>query len=106
MPKTQSVQLPVSSRRLTFTTHGKGLPTVILETGLGAESAEWETVQLEIGKLARVVRYDRANRGQSDPAPSMQQMHMVRIANGQGVEHWAVLDMPAMLRQFGLQTQN
>ena len=69
MPKTQSVQLPGSSRRLTFTTYGKGLPTVILETGLGAESAEWETVQLEIGKLTRVVRYDRANRGQSDPAP-------------------------------------
>ena len=37
---------------------------------------------------------------------SMQQMHMVRIANGQGVEHWAVLDMSAMLHQLGLQTQN
>jgi len=49
---------------------GGGRPTVVLETGLGAESAEWAAVQERLALVARVCRYDRANRGASDPAPT------------------------------------
>lgn len=63
------VPVDTRGRQLGFTCWGQGEPTVVLETGLGAESAEWQAVQQEIAQLTRVFRYDRANRGQSDPAP-------------------------------------
>lgn len=56
----------VGGRRLALTCSGAGSPSVILETGLGAESDEWALVQRETSALARVIRYDRANRGASD----------------------------------------
>jgi pimeloyl-ACP methyl ester carboxylesterase len=58
----------VGGRRLVLTTSGDGAPTVVLETGLGAESDEWSAVQRSIAPLVRVCRYDRAGRGASDPA--------------------------------------
>ena len=61
--------IDMGGRRLVMTSSGLGIPTVVLETGLGAESAEWSAVQREIAPFARVVRYDRACRGASDPAP-------------------------------------
>jgi len=60
--------IDVGGRRLALTTSGDAAPTVVLETGLGAESDEWSVVQREIAPLARVCRYDRAGRGASDPA--------------------------------------
>ena len=59
----------VGGRRLALSYTGTGTPTVILETGLGAESSEWAAVQDAVQKLSGVCRYDRANRGASDPAP-------------------------------------
>jgi pimeloyl-ACP methyl ester carboxylesterase len=61
--------IDLGGRRLAVNVSGQGAPTVILETGLGAESAEWAPVQREIETFARVFRYDRAGRGVSDPAP-------------------------------------
>lgn len=61
--------IDVGGRTLSVTTSGRGPVAVILETGLGAESAEWAAVQKEIAPLARVLRYDRAGRGASEPAP-------------------------------------
>jgi pimeloyl-ACP methyl ester carboxylesterase len=58
--------IDIGGRRLAVTCAGAGSPSVILETGLGAESDEWTTVQCETSALARVMRYDRANRGVSD----------------------------------------
>ena len=66
---TELVQVEASGRRLALTQSGTGAPTVVLETGLGAESAEWETVQQGVAQFTHVLRYDRANRGNSDPAP-------------------------------------
>jgi pimeloyl-ACP methyl ester carboxylesterase len=63
-----SSMIDIGERRLALTSMGEGLPTVILETGLGAESHEWSTVQEAVGTFTRVVRYDRAGRGSSDPA--------------------------------------
>src|SRR5690348_14927597 len=66
---TEYIAVDPAGRRLALTRSGAGAPTVILETGLGAESAEWEPVQRAVAQFTQVCRYDRANRGQSDPAP-------------------------------------
>lgn len=62
-------RIDVGGRHLALTCSGHGPLTVILETGLGAESAAWARVQADVSQVARVCRYDRANRGESDPAP-------------------------------------
>ncbi len=62
--------ISVGTRRLVLTTSGHGSPVVVLETGLGAESAEWGAVQRSLSTHARVCRYDRAGRGASDAAVS------------------------------------
>jgi pimeloyl-ACP methyl ester carboxylesterase len=63
-------RVPVSGRKLAFYRAGSGYPTVILETGLGAESDEWNTIQRSISATNLVCRYDRAGRGRSDAAPA------------------------------------
>ena len=52
-----------------------GSPTVVLESGLGAESAWWEPVQDAVSQFTRVCRFDRAGKGLSDPAPSPRTSH-------------------------------
>jgi pimeloyl-ACP methyl ester carboxylesterase len=59
----------IGGRKLAFNCTGVGSPTVVLETGLGAESSEWQAVQQAIDPRTRVLRYDRAARGASDRAP-------------------------------------
>ncbi|HLN64289.1 MAG TPA: alpha/beta fold hydrolase, partial [Symbiobacteriaceae bacterium] len=46
---------------------GQG-PTVILESGNLMPAVLWEPVQARVGRFARVVSYDRAGYGWSDPA--------------------------------------
>lgn len=58
----------IDGRRLAWWSSGSGTPTVVLETGLGAESADWQPVQAAIDARFRVFRYDRAGRGASEPA--------------------------------------
>src|SRR5215216_1877301 len=72
---TELITVEASGRRLALTHGGVGTPTVVLETGLGAESDEWETVQREVERFTHVCRYDRANRGRSDPAPKPRSAH-------------------------------
>ena len=72
---TELITVEASGRRLALTRGGVGTPTVVLETGLGAESDEWERVQREVEQFTQVCRYDRANRGQSDPAPKPRSAH-------------------------------
>ena len=45
---------------------GVGIPTVILESGLGDSYISWRKVQPEIAKFTRVCSYDRAGLGYSD----------------------------------------
>jgi pimeloyl-ACP methyl ester carboxylesterase len=66
-PKSRMVD--IGERRLLLTCSGEGTPTVVLETGLGAESSEWADVYQGVESLTRVCRYDRAGRGASPPAP-------------------------------------
>jgi len=66
---TELVQVDSTGRQIALVRAGSGTPTVVLETGLGAESEEWETVFQEVKQFTSVCRYDRANRGHSDLAP-------------------------------------
>lgn len=59
----------IDGRRLAYCMSGEGSPSVVLETGLGAESADWQAVQTALERSHRVFRYDRAGRGASDPVP-------------------------------------
>ena len=49
---------------------GEGDPTVILDAGLGGTSEEWVNIQPEVALFSRVLSYDRAGVGRSDPAAS------------------------------------
>ncbi len=50
------------------TGHGSG-PTIVLDMGMGGTLLYWSLVQKEISKFARVISYDRAGLGWSDPSP-------------------------------------
>ncbi|WP_214324535.1 alpha/beta fold hydrolase [Nonomuraea sediminis] len=56
-------------RRLQYVSQGSGRPVVILESGLGASRTEWALVMPAIAGHTRVVAYDRAGLGGSDPDP-------------------------------------
>ena len=45
---------------------GEGLPSVILDAGLGYDSLDWSLVQPEIARFAQVCSYDRAGYGWSE----------------------------------------
>jgi pimeloyl-ACP methyl ester carboxylesterase len=61
--------IDVGGYRLALTSSGAGSPTVVLETGLGAEGSEWAAVVRAISASNRIIHYDRANRGASDRVP-------------------------------------
>ena len=44
----------------------QGMPTVVLETGLGGMSSAWGWIQPEVAKFARVVSHDRVGLGWSE----------------------------------------
>jgi len=61
----------IGGRHLHMVVKGEdnGCPTVILEQGMGSFSSNWYWVQAELAADTRVVAYDRAGLGWSDPAP-------------------------------------
>jgi pimeloyl-ACP methyl ester carboxylesterase len=64
--ETKSEMIDVGGHRLALTSCGAGSPTVVLETGLGAEGSEWAAIERAIAPTNRIIHYDRANRGASD----------------------------------------
>jgi pimeloyl-ACP methyl ester carboxylesterase len=62
------VSLP-DHRKLNFRCQGQGAPTVLLETGFGADASAWWRVLPKIAAQTRVCAYDRAGYGYSDPGP-------------------------------------
>ena len=67
--------IDVGGRRLAVACRGSGAPTVVLETGLGAESEEWNAVARGVEQFCRVCLYDRAGRGRSDRASHPRTAH-------------------------------
>lgn len=59
----------IGEYRLKLNCTGAGTPAVMLESGLGDVSIEWQPVQAEVAKFARVCSYDRAGYGGSDAGP-------------------------------------
>ncbi len=59
----------IGGYRLHMHVEGAGTPTVILDAGAGGIGLAWELVRPAIAKVTRVVTYDRAGLGWSDPSP-------------------------------------
>jgi pimeloyl-ACP methyl ester carboxylesterase len=57
----------IGGQRLHINCTGTGLPTVLLESGLGDVSVIWALVQPTVSTLTRVCSYDRGGYGWSDP---------------------------------------
>lgn len=63
--------MDVGGHRLHIHVEGKhkpGAPTIVFDSGLGATSMSWRLVTPKVTKFARVVTYDRAGLGWSDPS--------------------------------------
>jgi pimeloyl-ACP methyl ester carboxylesterase len=60
-------KISIQGCQFAYEVMGTGSPTVVLETGIGAESSEWGPVAAVIARSNAVFRYDRAGRGESDP---------------------------------------
>ena len=59
----------IGGYRLNVQAMGAGDVTVVLEAGLGDDLGVWNKVLPDVAKHARVVAYDRAGLGYSDPSP-------------------------------------
>ena len=59
----------LGSHRLEAYIEGEGDPTVVIDAGLGEGIANWRAVQESIATVTRVVTYNRAGYGGSDPGP-------------------------------------
>jgi pimeloyl-ACP methyl ester carboxylesterase len=59
----------IGGYRLHMHVAGEGTPTVVLDSGAGGIGLSWELVHPAIAKVTRVVTYDRAGLGWSDPSP-------------------------------------
>ena len=55
--------------QLHCTGQGKGGPTVVMDAGLGGGVLDWQTVQPEVARFARVCSYDRSGVGWSESGP-------------------------------------
>jgi pimeloyl-ACP methyl ester carboxylesterase len=62
-------KVDVGGYKLHIDAQGKGGPTVVMEAGAGSPSLVWAQVAPEIAKTNRVITYDRAGLGWSDPSP-------------------------------------
>ena len=67
-PPFQRRVIALDGRTLTLFDNGGPGPSVVLETGLGAEAEDWAAVASGVASVARVVFYDRSGRGSSPPA--------------------------------------
>ena len=63
-------RIDIGGYRLNLIDAGTGEVTVVLEAGLGDNLTTWEYVQQKLSQVTRVVAYDRAGLGYSEPSPS------------------------------------
>jgi len=65
----QDQDVDVGGHKLRLQIMGAGTPTVVLDYGLGGGIGNWSSVFPEVARFARVVAYDRAGYGKSEPGP-------------------------------------
>jgi pimeloyl-ACP methyl ester carboxylesterase len=61
--------LTIEGRQQFYRLQGQGSYTIVVETALGAPSAEWWQLQDQLAPFARVLTFDRPGYGWSDPSP-------------------------------------
>lgn len=66
----QSKLVDVEGHKISVKVAGAGSPAVVLDYGLGGSSGDWDSVFPEVARFARVVSYDRAGYGKSEPGPA------------------------------------
>jgi pimeloyl-ACP methyl ester carboxylesterase len=62
----------VEGRFIRLSCKGAGIPTVVIDAGMGTAPVEdegWRAIAAQVEQVTRVCLYDRAGLGQSDPAP-------------------------------------
>jgi pimeloyl-ACP methyl ester carboxylesterase len=59
----------VGSHHLFYELHGKGVPLVIIDVGVGESFQSWSSIVAEISKMTSILVYDRAGYGQSEMGP-------------------------------------
>jgi len=83
-PPGQMVSVGDRNLHLLVTGEVKEYPTVLLEAGIASFSSNWYWVQSDLSSITRVVSYDRAGLGWSDPSPepfdAYQSAHDLHVA--------------------------
>ena len=64
-----TLRVSVDGHRMHLIVGGGGTPAVVLEAGSGSSSRTWRSLQPDLAAEARVVSYDRAGLGESEPSP-------------------------------------
>jgi len=65
----QTQDIDVGGHKLRLQVAGSGTPTVVLDYGLGGSIDNWNNVFPALARFTRVVAYDRAGYGKSEPGP-------------------------------------
>lgn len=83
-------------RRLHHVSRGEGEPVVVLESGLGGSRADWGLVLPGLAGHTRVVAYDRAGLGRSDPDPARRDLDRMaddlgHLLDGLGAERYVLV---------------
>ncbi|MGK5594846.1 MAG: alpha/beta fold hydrolase [Parachlamydiaceae bacterium] len=63
--------------KIHFQLTGDNGPVVVLDAGMGCNSLDWALVVPELSKFARVLTFDRAGYGWSDPGPEPRTSHQI-----------------------------
>jgi pimeloyl-ACP methyl ester carboxylesterase len=59
----------IGTHSLSFSSAGSGTPAVVIDVGIGESYRSWKQISDSISTYTRVVAYDRAGYGQSEPGP-------------------------------------
>ncbi len=68
-PASSERMISIGTHRLQIRTEGKGTPTVVIETGIMDRMENWGPLQQHIAQVSRIITYNRAGYGQSEPGP-------------------------------------
>jgi len=89
-------RVDVGGYELHLRIEGSAAPTVVIDSGCGGTAEEWQTIQHHLSRVTRVVAYDRAGCGLSDPGPLPRSSRQIaaeleRLLDAAGIEGPLVL---------------
>lgn len=71
--------IDIGGYRLHMHVEGEGSPTVVFDAGAGGIGLSWELVRPAIARVTRVVVYDRAGLGWSEPSPQPRDAYTMAV---------------------------